>query len=248
MKRFLVCLSAAAVFAALCGAEPPLPLADGCLRLNRSGYTAGYSEALRLPVWTQYRLTGGMLKPPRAKRSGRFRRDYGAPGCAMPEDYRNSGYDRGHLVPAADMAYSRKTMEDSFLMGNIAPQRPSFNRGAWKRLEKQVRKFAETEQEICVVTGPVPPDENAPAGPGGIKVPEAYYKVVYDLTPPEKMIAFIVPQNGGGAPREYAVTVSEAEAATGLEFFAGAENCETYKKTVSVSDWQWCGQKTKKTE
>ena len=46
------------------------------------------------------------------------------------------------LAPAADMAFSVQTMEDSFFFSNMSPQVPAFNRGIWKRLEEQVRKFA----------------------------------------------------------------------------------------------------------
>jgi len=79
-------------------------------------------------------------------------------------------------------------------MSNITPQKPGFNRGIWKKLEAQVRHWAETEEEIIVVTGAILPKEvTLTVGPGRIPVPEAFFKVVYDLTPPQKMIAFIIP-------------------------------------------------------
>ena len=76
---------------------------------------------------------------------------------ATTGDYRRSGYDRGHLAPAADMAFSRQTMADSFFMSNMSPQKPAFNREIWKDLEALVRSFAITEQKIVVVTGPILP-------------------------------------------------------------------------------------------
>ena len=61
---------------------------------------------------------------------------------ATPADYRNSGYDRGHLCPAGDMAFSEIAMSESFYMSNISPQVPSFNRGIWKTLEQKVRDWS----------------------------------------------------------------------------------------------------------
>ena len=80
------------------------------------------------------------------KRTDRFRSDPKIPTrSATTADYRRSGYDRGHLAPAADMAFSVQTMTDSFFMSNMSPQKPAFNRGIWKELEALVRYFAITE-------------------------------------------------------------------------------------------------------
>lgn len=57
-------------------------------------------------------------------------------------------------APAADMAHSAEAMEETFLMSNISPQLPVFNRGIWKSLEKLVRDWGEKER-IYIVTGPV---------------------------------------------------------------------------------------------
>ena len=87
------------------------------------------------------------------------------------------------------------------------------NRGIWKRLEEQVRKFALQEGEIMVVTGPVLPKEKSTTiGNNKVMVPDRYYKVVYDLTPPQKMIGFIIPNCGSSRPlQDFAVTVDAVE-------------------------------------
>ena len=79
------------------------------------------------------------------------------------------------------------------LMSNMSPQLPGFNRGIWKRLEELVRAIALKEKEIYVVTGAIfPPAAEAKyLQSGKITVPNAYYKVVYDLTPPDgKLYSF----------------------------------------------------------
>ncbi len=156
------------------------------------------------------------------KRTDDFRPDPQIPtGSATLTDYRRSGYDRGHLAPAADMAFSAQTMSDSFYMSNMSPQKPAFNRGVWKEFEEQGRQFAISEREIMVVTGPIlPAEKNITVGGNAITVPPAYYKVVYDLTPPEKMINFIVPHEGSKASlSSFAVTVDAVAESTGLNFF-----------------------------
>ena len=179
-----------------------------------------------------------------ARRTNRFREDPEVPtGSATNADYRKSGYDRGHLAPAADMAFSVQTMADSFFFSNMSPQVPAFNRGIWKRLEEQVRKFALQEGEIMVVTGPVLPKEKSiTIGNNKVTVPDRYYKVVYDLTPPQKMIGFIIPNSGSTRPlQDFAVTVDAVEKETGLNFFSlvPRQEQDRLESTITLDAWSW---------
>ncbi len=218
--------------------------------LVREGYVAGYSVQHRQPRWVIYELKSEDISGKRVGRTNQFTADRDVPGVPVtPEDYKSSGFDRGHLAPAADMAYSMRTMKESFLMSNMSPQRPEFNRGVWKDLESQIRTFAADEKDIFVITGPILP-EKPPWAIGAkrdITVPGYFYKVVYDRTPPEKMIAFLLPN--AGSPRklaDFAVTVDAVEAATGLDFFSEMpkDKQEKLESTITVSDWKW--QKFKK--
>ena len=111
--------------------------------IDREGYSLGYIEYHEQPAWVTYKLTRTEATTKAAKRGDDFREDPSVPtGSATLADYRRSGYDRGHLAPAADMAFSSKTMSESFYMSNMSPQKPAFNRGCWKELEEQVRLFA----------------------------------------------------------------------------------------------------------
>ncbi len=212
--------------------------------IDREGYALGYIEHHEQPAWVIYKLTRVEATTKAAKRGNDFREDPQIPtGSATLADYRRSGYDRGHLAPAADMAFSVRTMSESFYLSNMSPQRPKFNRGVWKDLEEQVRRFAIAEGEIMVVTGPIlPKTKSITIGNNKVTVPTHYYKVIYDLTPPQKMIGFILPNEGSKRPvQDFAVTVDAVEAATGLDFFllVPQPEQERMESTISVRDWRW---------
>lgn len=212
--------------------------------IDRPGYALGYTEYHEQPAWVIYKLTRAEATTKAAKRTNRFIEDPAIPtGSATAADYRKSGYDRGHLAPAADMAFSARTMADSFFYSNMSPQRPQFNRGIWKNLEEQIRLFAIAEEEIYVVTGPILPKEKTiTIGANRVTVPTHYYKVVFDLTPPQKMIGFIVPNEGNKCPlQDFAVTVNTVETATGLDFFSRVPQPkqEDLENTINVKAWKW---------
>ena len=212
--------------------------------VEREGYALGYIERHEQPAWVQYIMTSEEVSRRAAKRGDDFRPDPEIPtGSATPQDYTRSGYDRGHLAPAADMSFSVKTMSESFYMSNMSPQAPQFNRGIWSKLEKQVRHFATKEKRIVVVTGPIlPAEKTITIGANKVTVPQYYYKVIYDTTPPEKMIAFVLPNKGSSADlRTFVVTVDWVEELTGLDFFSAVpkEKQEQMERTITVENWHW---------
>ena len=234
----------------LSAAEPPqydnlaLGIPGKCDTLiDRPGYALGYIEYHEQAAFVIYKLTAREALTKEAQRTNRFRRDPEIPtGSATTADYRRSGYDRGHLAPAADMAFSVQTMADSFFMSNMSPQKPAFNRGIWKRLEEQVRQNAIREKAIYVVTGPIlPKKKTVTIGANQVTVPTHYYKVIFDLTPPRKMIGFILPNEGSDRQLEdFAVTVDVVEKATGLDFFSALPKAvqERFESTISISAWE----------
>ena len=212
--------------------------------IEREGYALGYIEKHEQPAWVQYIMTAEEVSGLAAKRGDDFRPDPEVPtGSATPQDYTRSGYDRGHLAPAADMSFSVKTISESFYMSNMSPQTPQFNRGIWSKLEKQVRHFATKEKRIVVVTGPILPAEKTNTiGANRVTVPEYYYKVIYDTTPPEKMVAFVLPNRGSKADlRTFTVTVDRVEELTGLDFFSTVPQPkqEQLEQIITVENWDW---------
>lgn len=166
----------------------------------RDGYELGFNADMHQPDWVAYRLTKEKLLNPKADRSNDFRPDTEIKESAQLADYRRSGYDRGHMAPAADMKGSQHEMSESFLLSNMSPQEPACNRGVWGRLEDKIRDIAKNESSVYVVTGPIHDEDQKlkVIGKSEVWVPDFYFKVVYDETPPRKMIGFIVPNKSSG--------------------------------------------------
>ena len=212
--------------------------------IDRRGYALGYSEELEQPLWVAYRLTADEVRNRKAGRTDDFRVDpYIATGSARPEDYAKSGFDRGHLAPAADMGWSEKTMSESFYFSNMTPQNPDFNRGAWRKLEEKVRDWAVDYGELYVVTGPVPARTGRMIGENKVAVPPACYKVIYaPKARPPRMIGFVLPNAQSSRDlREFAVPVAAVEKLTGLDFFSKLEKPRQNRleSTVKPDAWQW---------
>ena len=207
------------------------------------GYTLSYNEKHEQANWVAYELTATETKKT-VERSNDFRPDEVIrTGSATNDDYQGSGYDRGHLAPAADMGWSEKAMEESFFYSNMSPQAPSFNRGIWKRLEEQVRQWAVDNQSIYVVTGPVLTDNLPTIGYDKVSVPRYYYKVILDYTKPElKGIGFILPNASSTLPlQSFAVPIENVERKTGINFFSALpdEQEEAIEKKICLSCWSW---------
>jgi endonuclease G len=100
-------------------------------------------------------LHGVNVKPDRTK--SKFKEDPDIPVIFRShlKDYQGSGYDRGHLVPAADILGSQEAMNQTFYLSNMSPQDPSFNRGYWALFEKFVRSLRNHFDDVYIVTGPL---------------------------------------------------------------------------------------------
>jgi endonuclease G len=107
-------------------------------------------------------------------RTDDFRADKRIADSPTPADYTNSGYDRGHMVPAAN-ADDPKEMSDTFFMTNMTPQLPSVNRVAWKNLEERVRSVPFK----WVVTGAHYSKNPKVIGKNKVPVPDFLYKVAF---------------------------------------------------------------------
>ncbi len=221
---------------------PPKPCKNSVV-VTHTGYTLSYNKTWHLADWVAYNLTA-METVPVVKRCNRFVPDPMLAAFTMStDDYKNSGYDMGHLAAAADMCYSAATMTESFYLSNIAPQVPGFNRGIWKRLEEQVRCWSVGCSAVYVVTGPVFTKGMPAIGHGRIAVPASFYKVIADYREPgAKGIGFIMPNRNVKEPlQHFAVTIDSVERATGIDFFyqwPGGLQRQIESK-VDVKRWIW---------
>ena len=136
-------------------------------------------------------------------------------------NYKNSGYDKGHLCPAGDMKFNKKAYYDTFLTSNISPQTHEFNDGIWNTLEGKVRYWANKYDGIYVVTGGVLNSNLKTIGKEKVAVPQYFYKVLLNsYNGKYKMIGFLVPAQDSSKPLyEFVVPVNEIEKLTGLDFY-----------------------------
>ncbi len=216
---------------------------DDEIIVSHTGYTLSYCEEYEVPYWVAYKLTRDNLESSTVSRKDNFREDDAVyTGSAKLSDYKKSGYDRGHMAPAADFKWSEEAMDDTFYLSNMCPQNHSFNSGLWNDLESAVRSIAYEDEEIYVVTGPVLTDgPYETIGESRVAVPKYFYKVILDYTEPViKAIGFIMPNENSPEPLEYfAVTVDEVEEVTGIDFFPALPDDieDVVESSIDASLW-----------
>lgn len=187
-------------------------------------FTLSYDEDHEQAEWVAYVLNGEEVEMPWVDRPDRFEADPKVKtGSAEWADYLHSGYTRGHLIPAADRAFSEKAIKETFLMSNISPQASNFNKGIWRELEETTRNWAKKHKKLYVVTGPVLTDggKGTIGKKNQITIPTAFYKVLLDLSEPGlKGIGFVIPNQISYDPLyQYALSIDEVEEMTGINFY-----------------------------
>ncbi len=214
--------------------------------IRRSYFTLSYVEEHEQAEWVAYELTREKLAMPNVNRTGDFRPDPKVrKASASPKDYTGTGYDRGHLAPAGDMAFSTEAMSESFYMTNISPQIKNFNGGIWRELEELTRDWAREFDRLYVVTGPVLAQNiREKIGENNVSVPDEFYKVILDISSPDiKGIGFIMPNEiSNKKVQDYAVTIDKVEEATGIDFFYQLfddEPEEQIESSLDISLWKF---------
>lgn len=149
--------------------------------LVSDSYFVVYSPSLRVPISADWMCAAQYLGGTKREPSWRFSEDT---RCPLPRathgDYTRSGYDRGHLVPAADRSVSISSMKSTFIMTNVCPQVPSLNRGEWKRLEDGCRSYARNGHPLRVHVDAVWwQADTQRIGKNGVAVPHGFVKSVY---------------------------------------------------------------------
>ncbi|HLC28621.1 MAG TPA: DNA/RNA non-specific endonuclease [Dehalococcoidia bacterium] len=223
-----------------------------CTTLVKEFYVICHDPGRKVPEWVTYQVRREDLAVSAVDRTDDFRPDPDLTPGERSElvDYRNSGYDRGHMAPAADFKRSREAMSSTFLLSNMAPQRPNLNRGIWARLEDQVRQVAQSHGRIWVVTGalyldangrPAPPPDTI--GPNRVAVPSHFYKVILceHASGAHEMFAFLLPNQLTpvvGQPSGFLVSVDRIEAVAALDFFSALPDDEENRlEALVASSW-----------
>ena len=187
-----------------------------------TGYTASYNHQTLVPNWVAWELTDEEAAGTNEGQYS-FSRD---PDVKYPkaqrEDYSNSGWDKGHMAPRADMKWSCQAMEESYYFTNICPQDHEMNSQAWRKIEELTRRMARRYGAVMVVCGPVfDSSEHRHIGPACVHVPDRFFKALAINTADGwQTVAVLVDNNRqDGSPRRYAVAVDDVEATIGRDLF-----------------------------
>ena len=221
--------------------------------LVNPGFVVGYSEWHGVPRWVAYRADpppGHRLqrRPAQFEPDPRTLRCRLGWHCVRHESYRGSGFDRGHMAPnfLIGTRYGPEAQRATFLLSNVAPQRPQLNQGSWQRLEAvEADRFAPNSRVLWVVVGPVF-DENPPRfSPEWIAIPRAFFRIFWgeDEEGRRRALAFLMPQDTPPQAdlRAYLTTVRAIEQATGIDFFPDLPTQEQERLETAAPDAQAWG-------
>lgn len=201
--------------------------------LKKEGYTLCYDGRNRIPLWVFETLSKESLKGEVSRKRGFFQIDkevYEHHRSGL-EDYKGSGFDRGHLAPAANHTFSKNALKESFLLSNMAPMNPEFNRGVWSQLESYARKWTLEYECVYVISGPL----FLPEKQGGTKemryslignnqvaVPTHFFKVIIGKKGAQYVTeAYVLPNKGlpkQASFRQFLSSTEEIEKSSGIEF------------------------------
>lgn len=251
MRRllFILLLLFAIPCVAFCGANSrmndtldlPLPHKDISEQiLKRTGYTVSYNADLRIPNWVIWHLTAEHVKGTVNRPGGNTWHEDEMVSFpkATYEDYKNSGWSRGHMCPAGDCKWDEQVMYESFLFTNCCPQHANLNSGIWNQIEMSSRRWAEKYGDVYIVCGPILYNqEHKTIGPNKVVVPEAFFKVVICFIEgkPEGIGYICKNQKEDNKRSSYVNTIKEVERVTGFTFFPSlpAELVEYAKNEIS---------------
>lgn len=201
-------------------------MADNYLIVGHD-YALSYNKTRGTANWVSWKLSTASLGS--AERQDDFRADDRLPAGwyrVDGNDYRGSGYDRGHLVPSADRTDDVTSNSSTFLMTNIIPQASKNNRETWRELEEYCRELVDRGYELYIIAGVYGGSKQIAAK--NVTVPSQTWKVVAALTPGQRpesvtkdaiVFAVDVPNNNRISSdwRRYQVSIDTLEAKTRLD-------------------------------
>ena len=211
--------------------------------IHHYAYSMVYDNSHEQSKWVCYKISSA-FESGMYKRTNSFKEDpFITEGSASHSDYKGSGYDRGHLAPAADMTWSEVAMAESFYYSNMSPQRPSFNRGVWKRLESRIRKWGSDFDSLYVTTGPLLTDSLDVIG-SGVSVPNHFYKTVLSFKEgkPFSSISFLLENKGSKSRlKDFVISTDSLEKISKINFNSGLNIIlqDSLENNLDRTQWSW---------
>ena len=210
--------------------------------ITHIGYTVSYNSDWKIPNWVAYELTKTEVEGVEP-RGNNFKPDPNVSdeATATVNDYKNSGWDRGHMAPAGDMKWSKQAMKESFYFSNICPQNRNLNAGVWKDLEEQVRELAAQKGNIYVVCGPIVSNQPKTIGYNKVAIPDAFFKALLQNSNGNwHAIAFMFANESGRKPLStYAMSVQDLQMITNIDFFPALPDSIENKVESQVDFAKW---------
>ena len=207
--------------------------------IEYEGYTVSYNTEAKIPVWVKYELERSEVDGPYTRKGLNFRRDKTVDlPQASDDDYRNSGWSRGHMAPAGDFKWSEDAMGDTFYFTNCCPQNQSLNAGQWSTLEDKVRSWAKKYGKVVVYTGPIiGSNEYGTIGENQVVVPDAFFKAVLSGNQAIAFVMFNCAKNEN--MQKCSMSVDQLELLTGLDLFPELDDRveEQIESTYSLKYW-----------
>lgn len=197
--------------------------------INKTYITIGYSINYLIPNYVGEKLTHDMIVGPNKREPGFY------PDLELPKEYQTksgqytkSGYDRGHLAPAADFKFSKEGMYDSFSMANVAPQWPTLNRQKWQYLEDRLRKLTLKVDTLYIITGTIVNNPKKTIK-GNIVIPSYFYKAIWGKKNKKTVISCAWIYNNDGSLNSREMSINDLEKIINRNLFYGmnCENCES---------------------
>ncbi len=201
---------------------PVVPEKPQLRSLCFDAYAVLHSGETHTPVFAVERLTRAQLTDAKdEERTNHFYPEARLPmqDRAQLDDYKGSGFDRGHMAPAADMP-TAQAMAQSFSLANMVPQAPENNRKTWAGIEKDTRSYAKrAKRGIYVYSGPVFAGKPRSIGEGKVRVPSHLFKLVYDPDSGRAWAHWV--ENSDDAQAGRPISYAELVRRTGIEFLPG---------------------------
>ena len=209
--------------------------------LKRSAYILSYNKDTKCPNWVAWHLTAEHVDGD-VPRDNSYYEDEEVPNPrATYEDYRGSGWSKGHMCPAGDNKWSELAMRESNLLTNICPQDRSLNSGVWNKIEQDCRRWAKKYGDVYIVCGPIFLNrEHETFGRNKVVVPEAFFKVILCLQGKPKAIGFVIRNNDGKKKRDQFInTVDDVERITGFDFFPSLPDDveDSVEAAANIDEW-----------
>lgn len=212
--------------------------------VTHTGYTVTYDLTAHCPAFVEWTLTAEHLAIDAVSRTDEFIPDPDIPQTPETGCYSRSGYDRGHMAPAADFKWSEKAMLESFYTSNICPQVNELNAGLWLDLEKACRRWARYYGSVDIVCGPLFLNRSVKEiGSDGcrIRVPDAFFKVVLKRFRGRwYAMGWMMPNESlEGHFNDYAVSVDDIERVTGMDFFGYLDEADEREAEKQTDTTYW---------